>query len=218
MKLLLTSGGITNQSMVKALGELTEKPFDKLNLVFIPTAANLEEGDKSWLIDNYIECKNLGFKSIDIVDISALPKEVWEKRMKKGDILLFGGGITYHLSDWLYKTNLIYDLKKYLKNRVYVGISTGSMLTAKTLSIDLLDKIFTEEVNSSINPKGLGLVDFEIIPHLNDDYFNKVRLNFIEKNKPKLDHPIYVLDDDSAIQVKDGEVKVISEGEWGKVF
>ena len=40
MKLLLTSAGLTNQTIVKALDELVGKPLDQLKIAFIPTAAN----------------------------------------------------------------------------------------------------------------------------------------------------------------------------------
>ena len=49
MKLLLTSSGFTNSSISDALLDLTKKPFNELNLAFIPTAANVEKGDKEWL-------------------------------------------------------------------------------------------------------------------------------------------------------------------------
>ncbi len=46
MKLLLTSAGITNDAIAGSLAELTGKPFTELDLVFIPSAANAEGGDK----------------------------------------------------------------------------------------------------------------------------------------------------------------------------
>ena len=52
MKLLLTSGGITNKSIADALFELVGKKPEDTALVFIPTAANVETGDKSWFIND----------------------------------------------------------------------------------------------------------------------------------------------------------------------
>lgn len=72
MKLLLTSAGLTNKTISNALLELTGRPFAELDLAFVPTASNVEAGDKDWVIDDLNYCKNLGFKSIDIVDISAI--------------------------------------------------------------------------------------------------------------------------------------------------
>jgi len=101
MKILLTSGGLSNKSIVDALLELTERPFAELNLAFVPTAANVESGDKDWLIADLVTCTKLGFKSIDIVDISAIPKDVWLPRLQEADVFFFEGGNTYHLMEWV---------------------------------------------------------------------------------------------------------------------
>jgi len=53
MKLLLTSAGLSNKSISDALQNMAGKAFSELNLVFIPTAANVEKGDKGWLIDDF---------------------------------------------------------------------------------------------------------------------------------------------------------------------
>src|SRR3990167_5098036 len=100
MKLLLTSAGFTNKTIVNGLRSLMDKPFEKLNLVYIPTAANVEVGDKGWLIDDLYRTKSIGFKSVDIVDISVVSDEVREPRIKQADILMFGGGNTFHLMHW----------------------------------------------------------------------------------------------------------------------
>ena len=42
MKLLLTSAGITNPSIAKALFELTGKRPEEITVVFVPTASNVE--------------------------------------------------------------------------------------------------------------------------------------------------------------------------------
>lgn len=47
VKLFLTSSGITNKSIEKALLKLLGKPFKDSHLTFIPTAANVEKGDKT---------------------------------------------------------------------------------------------------------------------------------------------------------------------------
>ena len=46
MKLLLTSAGIKNKTIAKALFELVGKKPADISLVFIPTASNVEKGDK----------------------------------------------------------------------------------------------------------------------------------------------------------------------------
>ena len=57
MKLLLTSSGITNKSIADALFELVGKKPEDTSVVFIPTASNVEVGDKEWFIDDLVALK-----------------------------------------------------------------------------------------------------------------------------------------------------------------
>ena len=93
MKLLLTSNGLANKSIIAALFELVGEPAGEMNAVFIPTAADAEADDKSWLIKDLVNIKNQNFKQIDIVDIAALPKESWQPRLEHADILFFGSDV-----------------------------------------------------------------------------------------------------------------------------
>lgn len=97
MKFLLTSAGITNKSIAKALFELTQKKPQETTVAFIPTASNAEEGDKLWLIEDLISLKELQFKSIEITDISAVDETIWKASLKRADVIYFEGGNDYHL-------------------------------------------------------------------------------------------------------------------------
>ena len=132
MKLLLTSAGIKNDSIAKALEELVGKTANGVRIAFIPTAANVEEGDKGWLIEDYRNLKKREYE-VDIVDISALPREMWEPRLKQANVIMVGGGNTFHLMYWLRKVGLDKLLPELLKTRVYVGISAGSMVVSKSI-------------------------------------------------------------------------------------
>ncbi len=57
MKLLLTSSGLANKSISNALFELIGKKPEETTIVFIPTASNVEVGDKDWLITDLINLK-----------------------------------------------------------------------------------------------------------------------------------------------------------------
>lgn len=220
MKLLLTSEGFDNDSIIQAFSKLLNKPFSETKLAFIPTAATIERGDKDWLIEDLRNCQKLQFKSIDIIDIAALPKSRWLPRIEKTDVLLFGGGNTYYLMQWLIKTGLKDLLPDLLKTRIYVGISAGSM--AATTNFPLTYKhdveFYNEEVISTREIKhGLEFVDFHIIPHLNSEIFPKVRIPTIASYAKNTSDTIYAIDDATAIIVQDSTVTVISEGVW-KVF
>lgn len=213
MKLLLTSSGLRNKSIVGALLELQGKPFNKTNLAFIPTAANVEEGDKFWLIDDLANCKKLGLASIDIIDISAISENLWRPRLMAADVLLFGGGNTFHLMYWLEKSGLDKLLPEMLKKRIYVGISAGSMVASRYISLSQSKKLYYEDLGSEYkNEKGLGFVNFNIRPHLNNPFFPKVKVKFLKELAKEIPEPIYAIDDETALKVVDGKVEIISEG------
>ncbi len=217
MKLLLTSAGLRNKSIANALKELAGKNFDKLNLVVIPTAMNIEEGDKDWYIDDLANSKKLGFKSIDIVDISAVERNIWEPRLKEADVLMFGGGNTFYLMDWVRKSGLKDILPEMLKEKVYVGISAGSMITSHSLDLSDSENLYDEaETEEEKNNKALGYVNIHIRPHFNSPYFPKLRSENIKELAKGVKEPVYAIDDQTAIQVVDGEISVVSEGEWVK--
>lgn len=216
MKLLLTSSGMTNRSIENELLNLLGKPFKYAKLTFIPTAANVENGDKSWLVDDMYNFKKLGFSSFDIIDISAVGKDVWLPSFEHADILVFGGGNVNHLLAWMKKSGLQKLLPEMLKTKVYVGISAGSMITAKNISLSYAGILYYEDIGNLENSQGLGFVDFEIRPHLNSEWFPKVRVEVLDKIAKKTSNTFYAIDDNTAIKIEDFKLSIISEGEWKK--
>jgi dipeptidase E len=215
MKLLLTSGGISNNSIAKALRDLTGKDFAELNLAFVPTAANVERGDKDWLIEDLKRAEELGFKQVDIVDISALPRDMWLPRLEEADVIMFEGGNTFHLMREINRTGLDQELPRLLESRVYVGISAGSMVACKSLDLSQSERLYSEKVEHE-NDRGLGYVDIIFRPHLNSEYFPNVRLPILEEMAKLYQETFYSLDDNSALMIDGDRMEVVSEGVWKK--
>lgn len=218
MKLLLTSGGLSNSSIVNALQELVIKPFSELKIAFIPTAANLEEGDKQdWFIKDLINLKELKFNSIDIVDISALPKEIWLERLKEADIIYVEGGNTYHLMYWFNQSGLSEIIPELLKTRIYIGVSAGTLVATPSILNSKSEKVFAQKIHQKISDKGLSLFNSMVEPHINSVWFSESTFENLEKKSKNYKYPIYCLDDNSAIKIDGNKVELISEGEW-KLF
>jgi dipeptidase E len=108
-----------------------------------------------------------------------------------------------------------------------VGVSAGSMVVTHSLHVNReeLEKsgIYNDDEYDEVAPpnagsdKTLKLVDFVIRPHLNSEDFPKVTLVHFETSASRIDVPMYVIDDQTAIKVVDSDVRVISEGVW-KLF
>ncbi len=216
MKLLLTSNGLCNKTIVNALADLLRKPFEKSSIAFIPTASNVEVGEKHWLKNDLDNCRKSGFEIVDIVDISALSQDQWQPRLDSADVLLFGGGNTRHLSFWIEKSGFIKLLPNYLKTKVYVGISAGSIVMGKNMFLSNEEKFYYEHPNAKKTGKFLNIVDFSIRPHLNNDYFPQVNKENLEEVAKEHPETIYALDDKSAVKVDGQKVEVVSEGKYLK--
>ncbi len=214
MKLLLTSCGLTNKSIADALFDLVGKKPEDTSLVFIPTASNVEKGDKEWLIDDLINLKKQNFKSIDIADISAIDKKLWLPRIEEADVLFFGGGNTYHLMEWLNKSGLAEILPELLKTKIYVGLSAGSMVTNKDLALKISQIVYEEDLDKTEKMKGLNYVNFYFLPHLNSPHFPKLREEKIKEAIKGMTEKIYAMDDNSALKIVDEKVEIISEGKY----
>ncbi len=214
MKLLLTSGGLTNKSIEKALSDLVGKNPEDTTLCFIPTAATVEMGDKDWFINDLKNIDKQGFKSISIADIGAIPKEMWKPQMDEADILFFSGGNTYHLMEWINKSGLKELLPEYLKTKVWVGISAGSMVTNPDLAAKISQAVYDEDHDKIGEIPGLNYVDFYFLPHLNSPHFPNLIEENIKKIADRIPKKIYAMDDSGALKIVDGKVEITSEGEW----
>lgn len=213
MKLFLTSAGLSNKTLVNSFENLVGLSGDKVKIAFIPTAANVEDGDKDWLISDYTNLKKQNY-IVDIVDISAVEKEIWLPRLQEANVLFCGGGNTFHLMHWVEKSGLQDLLPELLETRVYAGISAGSCIAGPTI-YNSVQNLFDEKYNLKIE-KGLRLVDFQFIPHLNSKWFPKINEENLEIASKELKEFVYALDDNSAIVINNDNLEVVSEGKWRK--
>ena len=63
----------------------------------------------------------------------------------------------------------------------------------------------------------LGLVNFAMFPHVNNEMLPENTMANAEKWAAGMRVPAYAIDDQTALKVIDGAVEVVSEGHW-KLF
>ena len=218
MKLLLTSGGVTNQSIHDALERLLGKPVGESDALVVPTAqwghpmcgpASVrgmvagEPGARHFT--------GLGWASLGLLELTALPTipaERWVPWVREADVLLVDGGDATYLCHWMRESGLA-DLLPSLPDTVWVGMSAGSMVLTPRIG-----QAFVEWPDAP-DDRTLGVVDFSIFPHL--DVFPTNTMADAEQWAADLGVPAYALDDQTAISVVDGSVEVVSEGQWVKL-
>lgn len=216
MKFLLTSAGLANDSIKKSFFDLVEKPTKEIKIAFIPTASNIENGDKSWLVQGLADLQEMGFAQLDIVDIAAVPKVIWKPRLEEANVFFFGGGNPFYLKYWLEKSGLKDYLPELLKSRVWVGISAGSMVSGINILTDT-DRVEAEEIlNKVLGKDGLSFVSFTLKPHYLSPLFEGRDNISIAKEAEQFEETVYAIDDRTAIMVNGDKIEVISEGKWKK--
>jgi dipeptidase E len=232
MKLLLTSGGIKNQSIHSALVDLLGKPIAESSALCIPTATYAMRGGAA-LAYRFISgtagtpmCE-LGWKSLGVLELTALPsvvKEHWVPTVQQTDVLLVNGGDPLYLCYWMRQSGLA-DLLPTLRETVYVGLSAGSMVMTPSIGEDFVNwrpPSGGGAINGGTIHNGgavhgdetLGLVDFSIFPHLDHEMLPDNCMANAEKWAASMPVPSYAIDDQTAIKVVDGAAEVISEGHW----
>ncbi len=219
MKLVLTSSGIANKSIEEELKNIIGKDFKDLKMLFCTTASNYEGGDMNdWLIKDIEYFKKLGFK-IDLCDINGVDIENFLPRFEWADVLFFEGGNTQWLRKSIKTSGLEEHLNKLLETRIWIGASAGSCVLCPTICNSCQD-LFDEYIKD-YPIDGLNLVDFQFIPHFNNEFFPKIRKENLlnaSKNLKSIDgNKLYVIDDNGAIFVDDEKIKIISEGNWFEI-
>jgi dipeptidase E len=219
MKLLLTSAGIKNVSIRNALLDMLGKPIAESNALCIPTALyghphGSPAGAWRFISGREPECPmcELGWKSLGVLELTALPsipRNRWETWVRQADVFLVSGGDAAYLCHWMRQSGFV-DLLPSLTNHVWVGLSAGSMVMTPRVGetfVESKPSITGDDVT-------LGIVDFSIFPHLDHPRLPKNTLAHAQQWAASVGGPAYAIDDETAIQVIDGTVKVVSEGNW----
>lgn len=213
MKLLLTSAGVMNKSIEEAFLKLVGKPAKDIKVAFIPTAADVDDYEKSWLIKDLVKLIDMGVE-VDIVDIAAIPLEMIKERIEKVDALFVEGGNDFFLMRSIKQSGFIDLIPELLKTKVWLGVSAGSIVLG--IHTSGMEEGLYNEPDHYGEPFGLGLVDFDVRAHLNSEWFPDVTKEKVKELAEKTGNTYYILDDNSAIVVEDNKVEVVSEGEWEK--
>lgn len=217
MKLLLTSGGVTNPSIRAALVDLLGKPIAESTALCIPTAQWGQPVCGPMSVRGFVvggppwhTMVGLGWKSVGLLELTALPtigKERWVPWVREADVLLVDGGDATYLGHWMRESGLA-ELLPSLSETVWVGVSAGSMVMTPRIGPCFV------AWPSAPDDHTLGIVDFSIFPHLDHERMPENTLAEAERWAADIGGPAYAMDDETALKVVDGVVEVVSEGHW----
>lgn len=218
MKLLLTSGGVTNPSIRAALVAMLGKPIEEASALFVPTAQWGQPACTPFSVRRSIGGRaqdpvglgDLGWASVGVLELSALPTiapERWQAWVRAADALLVDGGEAVYLRHWVRESGLEAMLPT-LGETVWVGVSAGSMVMTPRIGPEFV------AWDPARGDETLGLVDFSIFPHLDYPGWPSNSLAEARRWAAGIGGPAYAIDEATAIAVVDGGAEVVSEGRW----
>ena len=215
MKLLLTSGGVTNPRIHSALVELLPKPIGQCRALCVPTAQWGHPLCGPTSVRGFVAAEpdfrhlsGLGWASLGVLELTALPTigaERWVPWVRDADVLLVDGGDATYLAHWMWESGLA-DLLPSLPETVWVGVSAGSMVMTPRIGE------YFVEWPAAPDDRALGVVYFSIFPHL--EAFPTNTMADAERWAADIGVPAYAIDEQTAIKVVAGAVEVVSEGRW----
>lgn len=212
MKLLLTSAGLTNDIIANALEELASKTLTELRVLLVPTVANTSVEDKSWLTQNIFEFTSRNPKTFNLIDIAGLPPELWQKHFDDADVICVGGGDESYLARIFTQQEVKKYLQESLKDRVYMGISAGSMVAGIFLPDGMNLELYGEECESGTGT-GMELFDFTFVPHMNSPYFPGVTTSILECKSGVFNSKVIATDDFTAVKIDGGVISFVGNGD-----
>jgi dipeptidase E len=204
MKLFLTSAGIVPEITGDFLKLLGKEPKNT-KLVFVPTAADLEE-DKWFIGKDKERLVELGF-IIKEIDLKIENEESLLEKLRDTDIVFVEGGNTFYLLDWVRKSGFDVAVKEFIgRGGVYVGVSAGSIITGPNIE-SAGWKYADKNIIGLKDLVGMNLVSFAISPHYCDEV-----IDVVKEAVTKVSYPTITLTDLQAVIVNGDRAEIIGPG------
>ncbi|MCL2250185.1 MAG: peptidase E [Oscillospiraceae bacterium] len=147
--------------LINSFKAMLQKPLAETTVLFIPTAAmhaDLNAKNIANRLKN--ELMTIGILS-DNITVHDIDGSLSEEEAMKFDVIYFTGGKTPYLAQRVFETGFDKIIKKMIfANKVYIGVSAGSMLLMSNFNVD-----------DPNNPKfnGLGLIEAYFTAHCGDN-------------------------------------------------
>jgi peptidase E len=149
--------------------------------------------------------ESYGFSALDHCDIDEEPNEAQLARLDQYDVVYMTGGDPLGFRRNIIRAGLGAGLRQYLAaGGLIVAASGGSMQFTKNLSLYLLlTAPLDEVVMNRSEHEALGVVNYEILPHLNR--FESSFLETVRRYSERVPHDVIALADGAALLHEGGD-------------
>jgi dipeptidase E len=175
-----------------------------IKLGYIPSSSDLT---RKHFIKQEQWYRQYGVKDFFYFDLGVEYDESKITELLSCDLIHLAGGPTNIFADNIKKRNFKSVLEEFLKkDGILVGISAGSYIMTPNFEIR---RVYDNGYDGSSDYKGMGLVDFEFLPH----YQTKIEYldAFKEYSRTNNGREIYLCEDDNGIFFNKGEIEILGK-------
>lgn len=195
-------------SMLQYSADLIKKVEPNLAgkvVTYIPTASIAEEIEG--IVEKETETLNRLGLEVDVLEISTVSHQKMEESLTKNDLIFVSGGNTFFLLQELRKTGADQILTDQVNNgKLYIGESAGAVVTCPDIGYSAeIDSV--ERAPELKNYTGLNLVDFYIVPHIDNEKMGPGAKRIAERYAHKME--MRVLRDDQAIWIEESKISIL---------
>lgn len=202
-KIFLTSTiSSTARDIAKKIGGAKNK-----KLLYIYTACEKKLGSP-WQIADKNALIKAGFKLIDYTITGQTPLAI-KKAIQAVDGVYVAGGNSFYLMQQIQLTKSASIFRNAVKaGKLYISTSAGSVAAGPDIyPVHTLDRM--KEAPKLKGHKGLGLVDFVVLPHWGSGHFkNSYRLKRLADNY-NTKYKLILLNDYQYMQIEDGWYRMV---------
>ena len=203
MKLFLTSYLAGTKELVQSF--LAKNDIQEI--LFIPTAANVEEY-RGYVDEGIAALKENGY-NVTILDVATTPHNKSIQTIKNSGCLCISGGNTFYLLQELKRNGLLDLIKQKVQDgTLYIGESAGAIIACPDISYNqIMDNktVATELTNYS----GMGLVDYYVLPHNGEFPFVETTAQTIKVYGEKIN--LIPLNNSQAVIVENEDFSILTE-------
>ena len=203
MKLFLTSYLAGTKELVQNF--LTQN--DVQEILFIPTAANVEEY-RDYVDEGITVLKENGY-DVTVLDIATAPHSKSVQVIKNSGCLCISGGNTFYLLQELKRNGLLDLIKQKIQDdMLYIGESAGAIIACPDISYNQImdDKTVATELT---NYSGMGLVNYYVLPHNGEFPFVETTAQTIKIYGEKIN--LVPLNNSQAVIVENEDFSILTE-------
>lgn len=201
MKLLLSSLGKTAVENINKIWSKDRSPKVAWVVTGMKNPANAD------FVDNSLQALMNSGLEFHLYDIAGKSLNEFESELNEYDILYVEGGSPFHLLKSLQETGFCEFVKDWIKEKPYIGISSGGYMLCPTLEMALWKKPGRNKYGLT-DISGLGVLDFILTCHYKEEYED-----FVRKGIKNSEFPVRILRDDQGFLITDDKVELIGEGE-----